>query len=65
MRNSVSHLLSRLLNSGAAFDAPHAHGDVDKPGTSSQDAQSGAQRQNKAPSEKTLSDERDRQTVKE
>lgn len=22
MRNSISHLLSRLLNSGAAFDAP-------------------------------------------
>ena len=63
MRNSVSHLLSRLLNSGAAFDAPH--GDVDKPGTSSQDARSGAQRQNKAPSEKTQPDDRDRQTVKE
>ncbi|MEG0009145.1 MAG: hypothetical protein RR721_14190 [Aeromonas sp.] len=24
MRNSISHLLSRLLNSGAAFDAPPA-----------------------------------------
>lgn len=28
MRNTVSHLLSRLLNSGAAFDAPHARQDA-------------------------------------
>ncbi|MGY6039551.1 hypothetical protein [Aeromonas sp. AE23HZ002T15] len=65
MRNSISHLLSRLLNSGAAFDASHVHGDVSNPGTSSQDTRSGAQRQNKASSEKTQPDDRDRQTVKE
>ncbi|MGY3942321.1 hypothetical protein [Aeromonas tecta] len=28
MRNSISHLLSRLLNSGAAFDAPPARPDA-------------------------------------
>ena len=28
MRNTVSHLLSRLLNSGAAFEAPQARRDT-------------------------------------
>lgn len=28
MRNTVSHLLSRLLNSGAAFEAPQARRDI-------------------------------------
>ncbi|MGY3887714.1 hypothetical protein [Aeromonas aquatica] len=31
MRNTVSHLLSRLLNSGAAFEAPHARRDTAAP----------------------------------
>jgi hypothetical protein len=41
MRNSISHLLSRLLNSGAAFDAPPARPDA---ATTRQDVPSQAKR---------------------
>ncbi|WP_338888615.1 hypothetical protein [Aeromonas rivipollensis] len=43
MRNSISHLLARLLNSGAAFEAPLARRSAAQDPGSHQDAQ-GARR---------------------
>lgn len=43
MRNSISHLLARLLNSGAAFEAPLARRSAAQDPGSRQDAQ-GARR---------------------
>ena len=39
MRNSISHLLARLLNSGAAFEAPLARRSAAQDAGSRQDAQ--------------------------
>ena len=39
MHKLVSHLLSRLLNSGAAFDAPTHHNGTDRQAAASQTVQ--------------------------
>lgn len=49
MRNTVSHLLSRLLNSGAAFDAPHARQDRSRHDTTPQTSQAPQTRQHGEP----------------
>lgn len=43
MRNSISHLLARLLNSGAAFEAPFARRSAAQDAGAGQEAQ-GARR---------------------
>lgn len=49
MPNTVSHLLSRLLNSGAAFDAPHVRQDASRHDTTPQTSQASQTRQHDEP----------------
>lgn len=51
MRNSISHLLSRLLNSGAAFDAPPARREaaISRQETPPQENRDPAKRQHDTP----------------
>lgn len=63
MRNSVSHLLSRLLNSGAAFAAPPAHDNAANRERPSQDPRQSDTEQHNAPKGKELSAGVDHETI--
>lgn len=62
MRNTISHLLSRLLNSGAAFDAPasHRHTVSDRQEDTPQAAQVAGWQQHEIVNDKVPSDENER-----